>query len=261
MATEGLATFCWFELATTNSAAAAEFYRELFGWQGQATPLPGGMTYTILRLGDQDVGATYDMTPATGAGHLPPHWASYVLVEDVDAKASQVKELGGTLMKEPFDVMDIGRMAIFRDPTGGMLCIWQAKSGSPRAHIDYTQAGRVCWCELQTRGARKAADFYAELFGWKLGGKDGGDYIQFFHEDSPLGGFFELNGKTGLEGVPPNWMVFFATDDVDQSSARVKELGGRVHMPPMDLPDVGRFAVVSDPQGATFTLFRLNPDH
>jgi predicted enzyme related to lactoylglutathione lyase len=260
MATEGLGTFCWFELTTRNSAAAVDFYRQLFGWESQDTPLPGGMTYTLLRAGNAVIGAAFDMTAAMG-GSLPPHWASYVQVDDVDAKAEQVKDLGGTILKGPFDVMEFGRMATLRDPTGGVLCMWQAKAGSPIARIDYREPGRVCWCELQTRGARKAAEFYEQLFGWKLGGKDGADYIQFFNEDSPLGGFFELEGKAGLEQIPPNWMVFFAVDDVDASSNRVKDLGGRVHMTPMDLPGVGRFAVVSDPQGAAFTLFRLNPDH
>jgi predicted enzyme related to lactoylglutathione lyase len=261
MATEGLGTFCWFELATTNAAKALDFYRGLFGWEAQTTPLPGGGTYTMLSTKGASVGAAFDMNPALG-GHLPPHWNSYVEVENVDAQVARVKELGGSILKEPFDVMGVGRMAVLRDPTGGMLSMWQAKKPeAPRATIDYRAPGRVCWCELQTRGAGGASQFYSQLFGWRLHSKEGADYIQFFSGDSPLGGFFELEGKAGLENIPPNWMVFFSTDDVDASAAKVKELGGRVHMPPMDLPEVGRFAVVADPQGATFTLFRLNPEH
>ena len=116
----------------------------------------------------------------------------------------------------------------------------------------------MCWCELQTRGARKAAEFYEQLFGWKLGGKDGADYIQFFNEDSPLGGFFELEGKTGLEQIPPNWMVFFAVDDVDASHAKARSLGATDMVPPQDFPG-GRFAIMNDPQGASFAMLKTTP--
>lgn len=261
MAIEGIGTFCWFELATTSSSQAVGFYHQLFDWESQVTPLPGGATYTLLSAGGSPVGAAYDMTPNLG-GNLPPHWVSYVCVEDVEASAARAKELGGTLLKEPFDVLDLGRIALLRDPTGGKLALWQVKkSNAPRASIDYRAPGRVCWCELQTRGASRAAAFYEALFGWRLSAKNDADYIQFFLGDAPLGGFFELESKPGLESIPPAWMVFFATDDVDASAQKVKALGGQVQAPPMDLPHVGRFAVVADPQGAVFTLFRLNPDH
>jgi predicted enzyme related to lactoylglutathione lyase len=153
----------------------------------------------------------------------------------------------------------MGRMAVLQDPTGPILNVWQAKGPGPGAEMDYRKKGFVCWVECQTRGAKQASEFYRQLFGWKISA-DKPDYIQFFSGDAPLGGFFELTGKN-MDQVPPHWSIYFATDDVDASTAQVEALGGRVYAPPMNLPHVGRFSVVADPQGATLTLFRLDDDH
>jgi predicted enzyme related to lactoylglutathione lyase len=260
MATTSVHDFCWFELATTRAADAKRFYADLFGWSYEGMPLPGGGEYNIVKRGDATVGAIYQQTPETGLGQMPPSWSAYVAVESADVATARAKELGGTALKEPFDVMDVGRMAVLRDPTGAIFNVWQATGPGPRAQLDYRAKGRVCWVECQTRGAKQASEFYASLFGWRIDA-DKPDYIQFFSGEAPLGGFFELTGKSHMDSIAPHWSLYFATDDVDASTAQLKQLGGRIYMPPMNLPGVGRFAVAADPQGAELTLFRLDDDH
>lgn len=260
MAIEGIHTFCWFELATTRSDDALRFYQKLFGWSSERVPMPGMGDYIMLSQGEASVGAMYDQTPETGLGQIPPNWSGYVAVESCDASAKRAQELGGTLMKEPFDVMEMGRMAIVQDPAGAIINLWQAKGPGAGASIDHRAKGRVCWCEQQSRDVAASVAFYQKLFGWRMDDKGDG-YVQFFSGDAPLGGFFDLTSHAHLAQVPANWMIYFATDDVDASAALVKELGGAVHAPPMDMEGVGRMSVVADPQGAVFTLFRLDDKH
>lgn len=261
MAIEGIHTFCWFELATTGCNDELRFYEKLFGWTSTRVPMGGEMgDYIMLQQGDAPVGAMFEMTPETGLGHMPPNWGPYVLVENVDASTRRAQELGAKVFKEPFDVMDMGRMSVVQDPTGAIINLWQAKGEGPQATIDYRAKGRVCWCDQQSRDIKAATEFYIKLFGWQTKRKDG-EYVQFFSGESPLGGFFDLTKQPQLAEVPPCWILYFATDDVDASAKQVKELGGQIRMPPMDMEGVGRMAVVADPKGATFTLFRLNDDH
>ena len=261
MAIEGTHTFCWFELATIGTADALRFYQALFGWTAERVPMGGDMgDYLMLQQSEASVGAMFELTPATGLGHIPPNWSGYVLVQDVDASTKRAEKLGATVMKPPFDVMEMGRMSILSDPTGAMINLWQAKGGGAQASIDYRAPGRVCWCEQQSRDVDAATRFYAELFGWRVQRK-GGDYAQFFSGEAPLGGFFDLTKQPQLSHVPACWVLYFATDDVDASAQRVKTLGGQIHMPAMDMEGVGRMAVVADPQGAAFVLFRLNDEH
>jgi predicted enzyme related to lactoylglutathione lyase len=261
MAIEGMHTFCWFELATTNTSEALRFYQALFGWTSSPVPMGGDMgDYIMLQQGEATVGAMFTLTPATGLGHIPPSWNAYVLVQDVDASARRAQELGATIMKPAFDVMEMGRMAVLQDPTGAVINLWQAKGAGAQASIDHRAPGRVCWCEQQSRDVEAASQFYAKLFGWRLDRK-GDDYIQIFADAAPLGGFFDLTTQPQLAHVPACWVLYFASDDVDASAHRVKELGGQIHMPPMDMEGVGRMAVVADPQGAAFVLFRLSDEH
>jgi hypothetical protein len=120
--------FCWVELGTTDAAAAKKFYTSLFGWQAEDTPAGPDMVYTMLRLGGREVGALYPQDKAEAQHGVPPHWNVYVAVESADATAARAKELGGTVLMDPFEVMEHGRMTIVQDPTGGTICVWQARN-------------------------------------------------------------------------------------------------------------------------------------
>src|SRR3954467_6339632 len=155
-------SFCWIELATTDGPGAKKFYSELFGWEGQDNPIGPGMVYTMLKLNGKDVGALYQK--GEEMKQVPTVWASYLAVANADESAAQAKALGGTVMQEPFDVMEHGRMAVITDPTGATFCIWQAKSHKGVGVKGET--GSLCWSELLTNDTEKAKDFYTKLFGW-----------------------------------------------------------------------------------------------
>jgi uncharacterized protein len=148
-------TFCWVELATKDSAAAKRFYTSLFGWEVDDMPIPDGGTYTMLKKNGKQVGALYQLGPQQQG--VPPHWNSYVSVASADASAAKAKSLGATVMVEPFDVLDAGRMAVVSDPAGAVVSLWE-----PRRHIGaqlVNEPGSSCWNELYTTDPRKAADF------------------------------------------------------------------------------------------------------
>src|SRR5262247_4123730 len=136
-------SFTWVELATTDTGAAKKFYGGLFGWTFEDSPAGPDMVYTRFQLRGKDVGAAYPQQKEQRDHGIPPHWGTYVTVESADRSAAKAKELGGTVMMEPFDVMEHGRMAILQDPTGGVLSIWQ-----PKQHIGVQvrdETNTLCW--------------------------------------------------------------------------------------------------------------------
>ena len=252
-------TFCWVELGTSDSEAAKKFYTGLFGWTFDDKPTGPGMGYTMLQQDGKDVGALYELMPEMKAEGIPPHWLSYASVASADESASKAKELGGTVMKGPFDVMTVGRMAVVQDPTGAVFALWQA--GTHRGAGVVNVAGSFCWNELMTTDTKKAGDFYTGLFGWGRDTQNFGplEYTMFSNNERPAGGMLQITPEMGP--IPPNWVVYFAVDDCDAKTQKVTELGGSVMKPPDDIPNIGRFSIVTDPQGAAFALIKLeNPE-
>jgi uncharacterized protein len=244
--------FCWFELSTSDQNGAKEFYTKLFGWNHVDNPLGDGGVYTMLSLGDKEVGALYQPGPQQPA--VPPNWAVYVAVESADKSAAKVAELGGEVILPAFDVFDAGRMAGFKDPTGAILFLWE-----PKAHLgaDLVNApGSACWVELMTRDAASARNFYTGLFGWSTKESEFMAYTEWMNGGQPIGGMLPMAGEQ-FEGMPPHWLVYFMVDDVDAASEKAKKLGGNLHVQPTDIPKTGRFSIIQDPQGAFFAIFKL----
>jgi hypothetical protein len=242
------------ELATRDGAAARRFYTSLFGWGFDDMPVGDGTTYTMLTKNGKRVGALYQMS-AQQQG-VPPHWNSYVTVASADDSAAQAKKLGGNVMLEPFDVLDAGRMAVVADPTGAVFSLWQ-----PKRHIGadlVNEPGAFCWNELYTTDPKKAADFYMGLFGWTKDARhmDYGEYIIFNQGGRQMCGMMQIAKDWGP--VPPHWLVYFAVADCDASVAKATSLGAKTTMPPMDIENVGRFAMLTDPEGAGFAVIKLN---
>jgi predicted enzyme related to lactoylglutathione lyase len=241
-------SFCWVELATSDAAAARSFYTQLFGWGVREFPMGEDETYYIFTLEDRDAGAMYQIGPRQQG--MPPNWASYVAVTNADDSAEKAKSLGATLMMPPFDVFDMGRMTFLSDPQGAMLAIWQAKTHYGIGIRD--QPRSLCWNELQARDLGKAKQFYTALFGWRL--KESPEYNEIYIGERPIGGIMESKAPPG---VPSFWMPYFAVEDCDASFARAQSLGGMAYVPPTDIPNAGRFAVLADPQGASFAIIQL----
>jgi predicted enzyme related to lactoylglutathione lyase len=245
--------FCWFELGTSDQNAAKEFYGGLFGWGFDDSPLPPEMggVYTTLMKDDKKVGAMYQLGPHSG--DAPPNWMLYVNVDSADETAAKVAELGGETYGPPFDVMEHGRMVIFKDPTGATLSVWE-----PKAHpgADLVNApGSACWSELATTDLKKAGAFYSNLFGWSLKESSGDmPYTEFSNQGKAIGGMMPMSAMQ-IQGAPPFWSVYFAVEDCDAAAEKADGLGATLRVPPTDIPNVGRFAVIQDPQGAFFSIF------
>jgi predicted enzyme related to lactoylglutathione lyase len=255
--THASGTFCWPELSTTDPWAAKRFYTTLFGWEHEDYPAGGDCPYTILRSGGRDVGALTGLPAAQREQGVPPAWLDYVSVESADAGAARVGELGGQVLAGPFDVMENGRMAVVRDPQGAVFALWEAKAHHGAGVL--AEPGAMCWVELATTDPEAAKRFYGGLFGWEAAEQQypHGVYSLWLRHDpqAPAGGMYRLSGP--MEGVPPHWLVYFSVADCDGTVDRAKALGASVVIPPSDIPDVGRFAYLRDPQGAMFAVIRL----
>jgi len=242
-------SFSWAELATTDADAAKQFYASLFGWTFMDSPAGPDMVYTMLKKRDKSVGALFKMGPQQQG--MPPHWTTYVTVASADNSAKKAKALGGKVLAEAFDVMDVGRMATVQDREGATLCLWE-----PRKHIGVeivNEPNVMCWCELDTTDTQSAGTFYTGLFGW--GTKVGGDYTEFQRNGTSIGGMMKIPKEWG--NVPPNWLIYFAVEDCDATAKTAGERGGHAIVPPTTIENVGRFAVIADPQGAVFAIIKL----
>jgi uncharacterized protein len=244
-------SFCWAELATTDTASAKAFYATMFGWTALEYPMPQGV-YTIFQADGNDAAAMYSAQPG-----VPAHWGSYFSVANVDESAAKVAPLGGKVIAGPFDVMESGRMATVQDPQGAVFSMWQAKG-----HIGATHGGpfsQVSWPELTTPDPAAAVTFYSGVFGWKTkpeSGFDAAQYIEWVNGGKSIGGLMPMRGPEWA-GVPPHWMIYVTVADCDERTSKAQELGGRICVPPTDIPHVGRFSVISDAQGSVFSLVQM----
>ncbi|UCG53238.1 MAG: VOC family protein [Candidatus Latescibacterota bacterium] len=251
-------TFCWVDLGTTDAEAAKEFYGEVFGWEFDDRPVGEGVIYTMIQHKGKDVAALWEMPEEMTSQGIPTHWLSYVSVTSADEIVRLATELGAEIPQEPFDVYDVGRMAVLRDPTGAVLALWQPKDHMGAALVN--EPGCFCWNELGTKDVGKASEFYTRLFGWGTKTQKSGEmeYTSLMNGDSPAGGMYALPDE--LSHVPSTWLVYFAVDDCDKAAKKIESLGGDVVSPPKDIPGVGRFAVAQDPQGGHFAFIKLeNP--
>ncbi|MBK8180317.1 MAG: VOC family protein [Planctomycetes bacterium] len=247
--------FCWYEVATKNAPQAKAFYSKLFGWSGVDVPMDAGGAYTLLQAGGKDVAGLYEITKEQAAQGVPPHWLPYVSVASADKTAERATQLGAQVVMPPFDVMEHGRMAVIVDPQGASFAIWQPKVHKGTAACE--DSGMPAWCELATKDVGKAKDFYGKLFGWKLDTKNthGMEYTEILAGGRPIGGMMSLTKEHGP--VPPHWLTYFSVANCDERVAAATKNGGTVLVPPMDIPTVGRFAVLADPSGAGFAIIKL----
>ena len=247
-------TFCWVELGTSNADSAKAFYSKLFGWDVTDVPMGPDAFYTMFKIQGKDVAAAYEQGEQEKG--IPPHWNSYISVDDADAIAAKVPLLGGKVLEEPFDVMDQGRMAVLQDVEGAVIRIWQ-----PRKHIGAQlthQPGTLAWNELVVHDEDKAREFYSQLFGWTYTIKEhnGYAYTTFMQGDVMVAGLMKMVPEWG--DMPAQWGPYFAVADCDKSVEQAKSLGGTILVEPKDIEGVGRFAVIQDPQGAFFSIITMN---
>jgi len=249
-------SFCWIEIATSDTAAARHFYSLLFAWDAHDTDAGPEGPYTILKRGGKEVCGLLHLGGLGQSRGATPHWLLYISVESADAAAEKARALGGTVVTGPLDVRELGRTALVRDPAGALFALWQAK-GRLGAEVMH-EPGALCWSELAARNTKAACRFYGKLFGWeaKESGIPGMEYTEFCHGQKPIAGMYPAPGSE--EDVPSHWMSYIMVEDCDTTANKAISLGGRLTAPPTDIPSVGRFAVIQDPQGARFAIIHMN---
>ncbi|HVV91547.1 MAG TPA: VOC family protein [Solirubrobacterales bacterium] len=254
-------TPCWVDLACVDIDASASFYEGLLGWQAGEMPNSAEMGgYRRAGYEGEDVAG---LMPRMQADQ-PQMWATYVSVADAEATAAKVSAAGGAVLAPPMDVMDLGRMAIFTDPTGAVFGVWQPGTFAGAGRVN--EAGALCWNELGTRDVEAAKAFYGEVFGWtarehELQRADGGPgpaiYVEWQLDGDSIGGMMDISGMLPEE-VPAHWLVYFGVEDTDAAVEKVKAAGGDVRFGPVDI-DAGRFAVVTEPNAdpGVFAVIQL----
>jgi predicted enzyme related to lactoylglutathione lyase len=249
--------FCWFELATSDQTAAKKFYGALFGWTVRENPMGPEAVYTMFQLRGRNVGAAYALMPDQVKQGVPPHWGSYVAVTSVDESLAKAKTLGATVVAGPMDVAEHGRMVVLRDPTSAVFSLWQANKEQGVGL--WGEVGAFCWSELLTRDTSTATKFYTALFGWKTKITEGSGfpYTHWQNDGADIGGMMSIMKEWGP--MPPCWGNYVQVKNCDETSAKATSLGGKVCMPPTDIPNTGRFAMLQDPQGAMFSIIALAP--
>jgi predicted enzyme related to lactoylglutathione lyase len=248
-------TFCWADLGSPDAAAAKRFYTALFGWAAEDRPMGPDAFYTMLTIDGHSVAALYQQEPAPAAA--PPQWLSYISVGSANESAQRAKELGGSVLMDPFDVLDVGRMAMVQDPTGAVVALWE-----PRRHAGAGLTGEpnaICWNELATTDTGRAGAFYTSLFGWATETLPMATetYTTFVDSGGPRGGMTAISADRGP--VRPHWRIYFAVSDCEGQTTLAQSLGGAVRFPPTEAAGVGRYAVLADPQGADFAVIQLLP--
>lgn len=269
---------CWVDATQTDPAAAVEFYGGLFGWEFEdVMPPEAPGSYFIARLGGGDVAAIGAST--TGSPERA-RWNTYVWVESAEEAAAAVREVGGSVLTEPFDVMEAGRMAVCADPEGAAFCVWQPARHRGAGVVN--EPGSLVFNDLSVRDVEGAKRFYRAVFGWEVLETGGGfrawalpGYGEFLDELNPgtVERMAEAGAPAGFENVvasltpiaeggetAPHWGVTFATADADATAARAKALGATVLADPFDAPWV-RMTIIRDPQGATFTASQFAPEN
>ncbi len=246
-------TPCWVDLATPDIEAAARFYGEVLGWEVPELPNSAEMGgYRRAKKNGKDVAG---VMPLMQEGQ-PPAWSTYVSVAAAAATAGGVPAHGGTQVAEPMDVMELGRMAVFTDPTGAFFGIWQP--GTFHGAELVNEAGTVGWNELGTRDTAAAKEFYGAVFGWSYDDEPSprvGTYTIWKVGEAMVGGMIDLNALGMPAEIPANWLVYFTVEDADAAVEKVQSGGGSVMNGPIDIP-VGRFAVVADRFGAAFAVMQ-----
>lgn len=247
--------FVWFEYVAGDLARAQAFFGEVFAWKTQTMPMAGGAgAYTMIAAGEHMLGG-YLETP-TGA---PPHahWLAHLQVESAAATAAAITAAGGRVLKAPVAMGDLGTYAVVADPLGGAFALWQPRK--PDAGAYHGVAGTFCWNELLTEDVPRSLAFYQAIAGFTDAPMDMGPmgtYHVLKRGDRQAAGVM----KHPMAGTPSHWLHYVAVDDVDARTKRAAQLKGAVLVEPQDIPGIGRFSVVKDPQGAAFALFKGAPD-
>lgn len=246
----GPGSFVWYELCSKDTKAAQAFYSKVLGWKFEPWGPPGA--YWMIKAGDKGVGGLMDTNKPEFA-HMPSMWSYYIDIEKIDETAGRVEKLGGKILNPPTDIPEVGRFAAILDPAGAMVNIMTLIQHGTEPPCP--EPGHFLWVELMSRDFKRAKAFYSELVGWKTMDVPMPDmaYTLFQNRHGNAGGGMQTPPQVPAE-VPSHWMGYIHVANIDKTLKSVEAAGGKVLMPAMDVPDVGRMAAIMDPTGATVSL-------
>ena len=242
----------WVDVAVPDVPAAQKFYSSLFGWSAEeGDPDFGG--YAMFTKDGKKVAG---IGPIMGEGQ-PAAWTTYLATDDVDKTTELVSGAGGQVLMPPMAIADAGKMALYADPTGAVVGVWQPGTNTGMELAN--EPGSVCWNELATRDVEAAKAFYSAAFPVTAEAPEwDASYTTLNVDGKAAAGIMPMPDGYPPQ-VPAHWSTYFAVADTDAVAAKATELGGTVRMPAFDTPP-GRTAVLADPAGAVFAVITLNPD-
>ena len=248
--------FSYSDLQTTDLEGAKRFYTGLFDWTVDEQPMGEGQVYAMFKKNGKITGAASLQLPEQRDAGIPPMWNAYFTVYDLDNRTKEAERLGGTIHAGPFDVFDAGRMSVVMDPNGAVFCLWE-----PKDNIGAEVMGdpnTLTWTECVAGDLDKGRAFYKELFGWEeqdmSASATSAQYVVMNKDGRPVCGLMPPPTE-----MPSFWLVYFAVENCDDAVAKVRELGAQIQRDTTPIPGVGRFALISDPQGAGFGVLEPEP--
>ena len=245
--------FVWYELMTSDPAAAEKFYDSVVGWTSKDAGMGDEFPYTLLQVGETHVAGLMAFPAELAGSGIPPHWTGYVAVEDVDAMAARLLGAGGKVLRPGEDIPTIGRFAVVADPQGASFVLFKGL-GEPTPPLPAGTPGTVGWHELSTLDWQKGFAFYAALFGWTKGDAMDmgpmGTYQLFAIDGVPCGG---MMNKTEQQPAPA-WLYYFNVAEIHAAVDRIKAGGGQVVHGPAQVPGGSWIVNAVDPQGAMFAV-------
>lgn len=259
--------FIWYELMTSDRAAAEAFYGPLVGWS-----FSGDDSYRHVTASEGQIGGILELTGEMTARGARPGWMVYITVDDTDKMAASIEADGGRITMPPRDIEGAGRVAMVTDPQGAHFYVMTPKPPegveNPESHAfsyDRPRQGHCAWNELMTGDPEAAKHFYARHFGWV---KDGemdmgplGKYEFLRHsgrapDGSPMGAAVLGAVMPMMPEGPsmPMWSFYFRVPDIDAAAYAIRDGGGTLFQEPVEIPG-GEYSLnASDPQGAIFGL-------
>lgn len=247
--------FVWYELMTPDPDGAAAFYGAVLGWSCTASDGSGAEGYREWRTPYGQVGGLLPLTGAMQEGGARPCWIGYVHVDDIDAQCPRLVEGGATILMGPQDIPGVGRFVMILDPQGTPLYVMTDSSGQASNAFakESPLPGHCSWNELATADPAGAWAFYGSQFGWQRDGAldlgEAGQY-EFIRSDMVIGAIMPK-----MPEMPASmWTFYFRVPDIDAAAQGAVDNGGRILVPPMEIPGGEFSGTIADPQGAVFGL-------
>jgi len=249
--------FLWYDLMTSDTKAAEDFYRRVIGWDAKDSGVPG-QSYTLLSMGSSVVGGLMAIPDDARAAGVPPAWMGYIAVDDVDGYAARITAAGGAIHKGPVDIPNVVRFAVASDPHGAGFMIFRGLGQQEMVPAAPGTRGHVDWNELYAGDRETAFAFYSDLFGWTKAmavETPAGLYQTFATGAAPVGGMMTKPAEVPRAG----WLYYINIESINAAVQRVKDGGGQVLHGPMEVPGGSWIAQCRDPQGAMFGMISSSP--